>query len=149
LRKAGITLSDRRAVRAQRLLAAAAALAGRPSPSRSDLWPLVFAVPTPQGQRVARDVLRDLLDRSENRTLAAAAAEASLGPLARAARIASAGAEVFAARPAGVDPRDLEAWRLKLEGVAREIDAGFARESLPADLRSLREKIVAVVGART
>jgi MoxR-like ATPase len=109
----------------------------------------VFAVPTSELQSRARDLLRDLLDRSESPTLPAAAAEASLGPLARAARIASAGNELFGARPAdGADPRDLELWRLKLEGVAREIDAGFGAEQMPAELRSLREKIVAEIGVR-
>ena len=41
----------------------------------------------------------------------------------------------------------MEAWRLKLEGVAREIDAGFAREALPANLKTLREAIVTAVAA--
>ena len=127
LRRAGIVLSDRRAVKAQRLVAAAAVMAGRAAPTEADLWPLVVAVPTREGQAAARDALRDVLARSENAALAAAAAEASLGPLARAARIASAGEEALAARPAGGDPEALSAWRLRLEGVAREIDAGFAK----------------------
>jgi MoxR-like ATPase len=149
LRSAGIELSDRRVVKLQGLVAAAAALAGRSAPTEADLWPLVFAVPTSELQSRARDVLRDLLERSESPTLPAAAAEASLGPLARAGRIASAGAEVLAARPSdGSGPRDLELWRLKLESLGREIDAGFSAEQMPEELRTLRERIVSELGAR-
>jgi len=34
---------------------------------------------------------------------------------------------------------------LKLEGVAREIDAGFSKENLPPDLAALREQIVQAI----
>ncbi|MHB8878935.1 MAG: AAA family ATPase, partial [Myxococcaceae bacterium] len=146
LRAAGVSLSDRRVVRSQRLIAAAAVLDGRSTPSRADLWPLVYVVPTAEGQRVARDALRELLDRTQSATLPAAAAEASAGPLARAHRIASSGREALAARPAtGADAKELAAWRLRLESVAREIDAGFATEALPEELGALRALIVEAV----
>ncbi|MCK6546888.1 AAA family ATPase [Myxococcota bacterium] len=147
LRKSGITLSDRRAVKVQRLVAAAAALAGRDTPTEADLWPIVFAVPKADAQAVARDALRELLARSENDALAAAALEASLGPRARATRILDAGRAVLGARPDASDAATFEAWRLKLEGVAREIDAGFVPSALPAELAALRREIVEVVGA--
>lgn len=140
LRHAGIDLSDRRAVRSQRLIAAATALAGREVATTADLWPIVFVVPTAAAQQLARDVLRELLNPSENALLQAAAAEASLGPLARAARLAAAGRELLSARPES--PGDLEGWRLRLEGVAREIDAGFAAEQIPAELSEVRSRLV-------
>jgi MoxR-like ATPase len=143
LRKSGVVLSDRRAVKAQRLVAAAAVMAGRTQPTEADLWPLVTAVPTREGQVAARDALRDVLGRSENAALSAAAAEASLGPLARATRIVAAGEEALGAKPAVDDAEAMEAWRLKLEGVAREIDAGFAKP--PDSLASVRERIVAAL----
>lgn len=147
LRAAGIALSDRRAVKVQRLIAAAAALAGRRTPGVADLWPLVYAVPTKEGQALAREVLRELLASTENPALAAAALEASAGPLARAQRIARAGREVLGGRPAD-GAEELSSWRLKLEGVVREMDAGFAPEALPAELQGLREEIrVALQGA--
>lgn len=146
LRGAGVALSDRRVVRAQRLVAAAAVLDGREAPSRADLWPLLYAVPTAEGQKVARDALRELLDRSKNATLAAAAAEASLGPLARAQRIVAAGRSALAAKPQGGDARELQAWRLRLEAVAREIDAGFAPDSIPPDLAVVRAELVQALG---
>jgi MoxR-like ATPase len=145
LRGAGIGLSDRRMVKAQRLVAAAAALAGRSAPGVADLWPLVYAVPTREGQALARDVLRELLAHSENPALAAAALEASAGPLARAQRIAQAGRAVLAGRPVDGDAEALASWRLKLEGVAREMDAGFAPEALPPELRAVREELRAAL----
>ncbi|MBZ4376617.1 AAA family ATPase [Corallococcus sp. AS-1-6] len=145
LRAAGIALSDRRAVKVQRLVAAAAALAGRTTPGVADLWPLVYAVPTKEAQALARDVLRDVLSASENLALPAAALEASAGPLARAQRIAQAGQVLLVSRPADGDADAVAAWRLKLEGVAREMDAGFAPEALPEALRALRGEVAAVL----
>lgn len=138
LRGAGIALSDRRAVKIQRLIASAAVLAGRSVPTESDVWPIVYAVPTREQQSIARETLRDLLDRTENPALPAAAEEASLGSLARAARLVDAGTQLFDARPDGDDAE----WRLRLEGIAREIDAGFAPERVPPALAELRQRIV-------
>lgn len=157
LRKNGVALSDRRAVRVQRLVAAAGALAGRASPTEADLWPLVTAVPTREEQAVARECLRDLLARSENKALGAAAEEASAGPLARAERLANQAEALLAARPepsarsrvtdgpSPSPPDALESWRLRLEGVAREIDAGFSSTALPPRLASARERIRAAL----
>jgi MoxR-like ATPase len=145
MRSAGIMLTDRRAVKVQKLVAAAAVLAGRTTPTEADLWPVVLAVPSAQGQSMARDCLRDLLAASENATLPAATEEASLGPLARAARLVVSGRTVLAERP-GSD-EGMEAWRLKLEGVAREIDAGFAPDHRPSDLAEVRSQIVAALPA--
>jgi MoxR-like ATPase len=152
LRSAGITLSDRRVVRTQRLIAAAAALAGRDHPTAADLWPIVFALPTGEAQHLGRDVLRDLLARSESGTLLAAPAEGSLGALAKAARIVRDGNALLAEAPAdgGTDGAQhdgaREAWRLRVEGIAREIDAAFARDALPPELAALRKRIVEVLG---
>jgi MoxR-like ATPase len=148
LRAAGIPLSDRRAVRLQALVAAAAALAGREHPTESDLWPIVFAVPTADGQQLARDVLRDLLALSENGTLAAAAEEASAGPLARATRLARAGDAVLAARPADADGAGSGRWRAEVEAIAREIDAGFSPTALPEALCAVRTRIVEALAVR-
>lgn len=146
LRKNGVALSDRRAVKVQRLVAAAAALDGRGTPNTSDLWPIVYAVPTVAGQRIARDALADLLAASNAHALAAAAEDASLGPKARAARIEKAGRALLDEAP---EDRTDEAWRLKLEGVAREIDAAFATDALPDGLAEVRGQIVGIVGAAT
>lgn len=136
LRGAGVRLSDRRAVKSQKVVAAAAVLAGRTVATEADLWPLVFLVPSAEGQELARDVLREQLEDSRNATLAAAAELASRGPLARADRL------VEVARPLLEIPVDRSV-RLKLEGVLREIDAGFLEERRPDALTDIRSAIVA------
>ncbi len=145
LRAAGILLTDRRAVRVQRLIAAAAILAGRTTPTEADLWPLILALPTAEEQTLGRESLRDLLTATENATLRAAAEEASLGPLARAARLADSGRLTLAARPETTEAGPLAVWRLKLEGIIREIDAGFAPETLPPDLATVRTQIAHIL----
>ena len=146
LRGAGINLTDRRAVRAQKLIAAAALMAGRDKPTEADLWPLIFVLPTREQQSLGRDSLRDLLSATQNTTLPVAAEEASLGPLARATRVAQAARQVLEARPANSDGEQDRAWRLQLEGIAREIDAGFTPEQMPAELIELRVRIIEVLG---
>ncbi len=148
LRTAGIGLSDRRAVRLQALVSAAAALAGRTTPTEADLWPIVYAVPAADGQRLARDTLRELLSRSENTTLPAAAEDASAGPLARAGRLARLGEEILSARPTGGDAPAIVRWCARVEAVAREIDAGFPTDGLPEPLRGVRARIVEALEAR-
>lgn len=140
LRAAGIALTDRRVVKLQRLIAAAAVLDGRASASEADLWPIVYAVPTAQAQAQARDVLRPLLSSSSNAALGAAAAEASLSPTARAARLVDAAQALLSNRDG-----EPAVWRLALESVAREIDAGFAADARPAALADARAAIVAAL----
>ena len=142
LRAAGVALTDRRLVKTQKLIAAAAVLAGRTRAGDGDLWPIVSVVPTAAEQAQARDVLRDLLQRSESEVLGSAAIAASRGPLARAQRVAAA-AEVLLAGPAPDDPQAREGWRLKLEAIAREIDASFAADQLPPAIVGVRAAIVA------
>ena len=141
LRRAGVQLSDRRAVQCQRLIAAAAALAGRDAPTDADLWPLLFAVPTPEEQSIAQDVLQDLLSRTTSSALPAAADAASRGPLARAERLVRVAEEVLAERP----PEPGSAWHLRLEGVLREIDASFETAHLPSALADARAALVAAL----
>lgn len=143
LRAAGIALTDRRVVKLQRLVAAAAALDGRTAATDADLWPIVYAVPTAEAQAQAREVLRPILAASANTALVAAAAEASLSPAARAARLVDAARGLLAAGPDG----DPAAWRLQLEAVAREIDAGFAVDTWPPGLAEARAAIVAAIAA--
>ncbi len=140
LRSAGIGLTDRRIVRLQRLIAGAAALAGRSQPSEADLWPIIFALPTQQDQHLGRDVLRDFLAASENLALTSATAESSLGPQARAARILREAAAVIEAPPEDDGAKD--AWRLRVEGIAREIDATFTTDTLTTELAQLRARVV-------
>ncbi|MEZ4307559.1 MAG: AAA family ATPase [Polyangiaceae bacterium] len=145
LRGAGIELSDRRIVRVQRLVAAAAALSGRARSTEADLWPILVALPTAEAQRVGRDTLRGLLAQSSNKALAAAAAETSLGPLARADKLTRDGRALLAIVPEGAEKK--AAHLLRLEGLLREIDASLAPASMPKSLSALREELARIVGS--
>lgn len=144
LRAAGVALSDRRVVKLQRLVAAAAALDGRADATAADLWPIVYAVPTAEGQAQARDTLRPLLEASHNATLGAAAAEASMSAPARAARLVAAAHELLATTPA--EPAH---HRLRLESLLRELDAGFAPDARPPALAEVRASLIAALGDAT
>ncbi|HEY0049396.1 MAG TPA: AAA family ATPase [Pyrinomonadaceae bacterium] len=148
LRNAGINISDRRAVKMQKLVASAAILDGRLEARNSDLWTLVYAIPTSEQQSLSRDILHELMAQTENRTLPFAAEEASMGMKARATRIANLSQEMLENRPA--ETENLPAWKLKLEGIAREIDAGFNAETIPPDLAEVRARLVTILenGAR-
>ncbi|MCX4246145.1 AAA family ATPase [Paraliomyxa miuraensis] len=142
LRGAGIELSDRRVVKLQRLVAAAAVLDGRTRADGRDLWPVVFAIPEPADQDRARDLLRATLETSRNVTLGSAAENASLGPLARAQRLERTAEELLGMELSD-DPTARRRWRLRLEGVARELDAGFPPEDRPESLTAVRARLVA------
>lgn len=144
LRSAGINISDRRAVKMQRLIASAAILDGRTTAQANDLWTLIYAVPTHEQQSLARDSLHELLAETENKTLPFAAEDASLGALARATRLVNIANEILQNRPE--ESENQEAWKLKIEGIAREIDAGFNAETMPKDLAETRAKVVEILG---
>lgn len=145
LRREGVALSDRRAVRTQRLVAAAAVLSGRARATDADLWPVLTAVPTRDEQVVAREVLRDLLQRSESGALMAAAEEVTASPRARAARLREMAEAAMRERDA-VSDESLAAWRLRAESILREADAAFAPGSLPAGLAEARASLASAVG---
>ena len=145
LRGAGIAITDRRAVHAQSLVAAAAAVAGRSTATVADLWPLPLIARTADAQVLARETLDDLLANSDSSALPFAAEELSLGPAARASRIESdcrALAESVSVEPGVPLGRDD---RLRFEAVLREIDAGFGPEDLPPNLVPVRAWLVGAV----
>lgn len=131
LRKEGIGLSDRRSVRAQNLIAAAAAISGRERATSADLWPLLLAVPTEAEQKLARQCLESLLCDTDNSALHHLAQEVSSAPAVRARALLEAGQKALTPPVDG----------LRVEGVLRDIDAGFAKDSLPEDLARLRDQL--------
>lgn len=133
LREAGIPLSDRRIVKSQRLIAAAAVLAGRTEATEADLWPLLYVLATRSAQHSAREVLRDLLSSAANPNLFSAVEEATLQPLSRVARLTEMASSLLA-------NEDL-AQAGAIEALLREIDANFLPTSLPAELDSLRARL--------
>ncbi len=141
LRGAGLTLSDRRIVKAQRLVAAATVLAGRTRATQADLWPLFYVMPTHAAQVQAQDALRDTLAAAANPTLRAAVEQAALQPVSRVARL------VDAARACLERPTDDTTTTTLAEALLREIDANFDTDALPPDLADARTALVARVGA--
>ncbi|MFI6977683.1 AAA family ATPase [Embleya sp. NPDC050154] len=144
MRAAGVPITDRRAVRSQRLVASAAVLDGRVVAEAGDLWTLPLIAPDPAAQTAAREVLADLIGDAANRGLFHAAEEYSRGSAARALRLVAAGRDLLDRY--GTEPAD-EDRRLRLEAVLREIDAGFATPDLGAELAAIRERLIAAVGS--
>lgn len=136
LRQAGVELTDRRLVRIQRLISAAAVLNDRTRAEPEDLWPLVFALPNPDTQSLARNVLKQQLDASRSDAMPGAAQEATQGRAARAKLLEERAAVLLT-----TELKDA-AWRLQLEGVARDIDAAFSSETIPENLKTRRQLIV-------
>jgi MoxR-like ATPase len=133
LRAVGIQLSDRRIVKSQRLIAAAAVLSGRLAASESDLWPLLYALPTQEAQLHAREVLSEQLAHSANTNLLSAVEEATLQPLSRVARLVESAQGCLA--------RSDDAQQADAETLLREIDANFSTDNLPAELAELRGRL--------
>jgi MoxR-like ATPase len=145
LRVGGVALSDRRVVRAQKLIAAAAAFNGRDRAEPADLWPLVYAVPTAEQQVTARDLLSSILETTDNAVLHAAAEDAARGPLIRARRLVATADDLLASL-SETSPPDL-AWRLRVEALLREIDAGFAESDRTPELGQKRQRLVDAITA--
>ncbi|ALN58837.1 ATPase RavA [Lysobacter enzymogenes] len=141
LRGAGLSLSDRRIVKAQRLIAAAAVLAGRDHATEADLWPLFYVLPTREAQVAAQDVLRDSLAAAANPTLRAAVEHAALQPVSRVARL------LEAARACLAGPGDAPGAGVIAEALLREIDANFDVDALPAELAAERARLAERVSA--
>jgi MoxR-like ATPase len=66
LRKAGIEVSDRRAVKLQRLIAASALLCGRQAAQRTDLWVLRYIWDTEEQREVIAALVQETLEKAES-----------------------------------------------------------------------------------
>ncbi len=135
MRGAGIELSDRRAVRSQRLIAAAAALDGRTAAEPPDLWVLPMIAPTADDQATAQEVLADLIAEASSASLVHAAEQFSRGRRARAARLTATSEELLESLTDSPDDR------LRVEAALREIDAGFATSEMPEPLALVRARL--------
>jgi MoxR-like ATPase len=62
-------------------------------------------------------------------------------------RLAQVGSEVLAAEPSERNER--QAWRLKLEGVVREMDASLAPEQISDELSAVRSSIIRILETET
>lgn len=71
LRRAGIPVSDRRAVKLQRLVAASAVLCGRPQANVSDQWVLRYVWDNEEQREVIAAIVQDAIDKCDEATLLA------------------------------------------------------------------------------
>ncbi|MEU8424768.1 AAA family ATPase [Micromonospora sp. NPDC048835] len=142
MRQAGVPLSDRRVVRSQRLVAAAATLDGRGAATADDLWVLPLIAPTLDAQASALEALSDLVAQGRNASLVYAAEEFARGPQARAARLVETGRRLLDELGTGPLTHD---GRLRYEATLREIDAGFVLADAPQALQEMRGLLVAAI----
>ena len=133
LRQKGLQLSDRRIVKSQRLIAAAAVLSGRTAASHADLWPLLYVLPTQAAQISAREVLQDMLIHAASDHLHLAVEQAVQQPKSRESRLLEQAHTLLQAPQ--VESGQVEA-------ILKEIDANFSAEQLSDDLGSARQQLV-------
>jgi MoxR-like ATPase len=141
LRQVGLQMSDRRIVKAQRLIAAAAVLGGRMQATEADIWPLLYALPTEAAQQSARESLGDIFAHATSPTLFSAAEAATQQPLSRGPRLAEAAQRCLAVQGDGQ--------RTAIEALLREIDANYSEQTLPAELVEWRPQLAAAMSAST
>ncbi len=145
IRLTGATLSDRKLVKAQKLIAAAALLRGASAAGEEDLWPVTFLVQSQPQQQEIRELLQTELQQSRNPVLSQSVAAATYGPTAHAARLAEEATLLLETRPAlDTDPL-YERWLVRLETMQMRIDAAFDAEALPQQLRAVRASIDALL----
>lgn len=145
LRVGGLVLSDRRLVKGQKLIAAAALLAGRSKASVADLWPVIYMVQDQGLQAEVKDLLAAELAKGENALLIESVSYSSFGPQALASELVQYGQTLLAEKPALASDPAYEMWQVKLEALLIRIDAGFPEDDLPENLALLKSGLVASV----
>ncbi|QNQ08486.1 AAA family ATPase [Sphingomonas alpina] len=145
LRLVGVTMSDRKIVKAQKLIAAAALLRGETVAGPQDLWPITYLVQDKAQQAEASELLHAELKDSFNPVLTDSVAKATYGPTAHAAYLTEQATHLLETRPALTTDRLYEIWLVRLETMLIRIDAAFDSETLPQQLRVLRASLQAVL----
>ena len=147
LRNRGVDLSDRRLVKGQKCIAAAALVAGRMQAGPEDLWPIVFLIQDKAAQQEMRDLLQEELKASTNDVFANAVKEASLGPHAHIQDLQQYGLKLLEEKPKLQAGMSWESWLVRAEALLTQIDAGFRKDAIPENLRSLRAGLAAICQA--
>jgi MoxR-like ATPase len=147
LRNRGVNLSDRRLVKGQKCIAAAALVAGRMEAGPQDLWPIIFLIQDKAVQQDIRDLLQEELKASTNDVFANAVKEASLGAHAHIQDLQRYGLKLLEDKPKLQAGMSWEAWLVRAEALLTQIDAGFRKDALPENLRSLRAGLAAICQA--
>ena len=109
-----------------------------------DLWPIIFLIQDKAVQQEMRDLLQEELKASTNDTFANAVKEASLGAHAHIQDLQRYGLKLLEEKPKLQSGMSWEAWLVRAEALLTQIDAGFRKETLPENLRSLRAGLTAI-----
>lgn len=148
VRLLGATLSDRKIIKGQKLIAAAASLRGVQAAGPEDLWPITFLVQSKDQQDQARELLQAELKNSHNPILTHSVAKATYGQTAHAAHLTEQATLLLEVRPA-IRTDDLyEVWLVRLETMLTRIDAAFGSDTLPQHLRVVRASIEGLLGSQ-
>jgi MoxR-like ATPase len=147
LRMIGVVISDRKAVKAQKLVAAAALLRGDTAASAQDLWPITYLVQDKAQQVEVSELLATELKESMNPVLRESVAKATYGPTAHAAHLNHKITTLLDARPANTGDPAYEIWLVRLETLMTEIDAAFSAETLSEQMRTLRSSMQGILDA--
>lgn len=99
LRLLGVPLSDRKIIKGQKAIAAAALLRGQMKAGLEDLWPVTYLIQDQARQGEASELLQEELKHSHNPVLTASAVEASYGITAHAARFLNSCAGFWKMKP--------------------------------------------------
>lgn len=148
MRLIGVTLSDRKIVKAQKLIAAAALLRGAQAAGPEDLWPVTYLVQSKVQQEEVRELLHVELKESRNPVLTNSVAAATYGPTAHAARLTEEATNLLEQRPALPSDPLHEVWLVRLETMMMRIDAAFNDQALPQQLRVLRASVENVLASQ-
>lgn len=141
LRILGVAVSDRKIVKAQKLIAAAALMRGAQVAGPEDLWPVTYLVQDQAQQSEVSELLNAELKDSFNPVLSDSVARATYGPTAHAAHLAQQATDLLEARPAIVTDPLHEIWLVRLETLLTAMDAAFGEDDMPQQLRVLRSSI--------
>lgn len=147
VRLIGVTLSDRKLVKGQKLIAAAALLRGSGVAGPEDLWPITYLVQSKAQQEQVRELLHAELQHSRNPVLTGSVAQATYGPTAHAAYLTEQASLLLEARPALASDPLHEIWLVRLETMLTRIDAAFDAKTLPQQLRVVHASIESLLAA--
>jgi MoxR-like ATPase len=145
LRLMGVVMSDRKVVKAQKLIAAAALLRGGSAAGPQDLWPITYLVQDKSQQAEVSELLNAELKESFNPVLTDSVVKATYGPTAHAAYLTAQVTQLLEARPALATDRLYEIWLVRLETMLTAIDAAFNADTLPQHLRALRASVQTIL----
>lgn len=149
IRLTGVVMSDRKIVKGQKLIAAAALLRGSAVAGPEDLWPITYLVQSKAQQEEVRELLHAELKHSINPVLSNSVAHATYGPTAHAAHLTEQATLLLESRPALVTDPLHEIWLVRLETMLTRIDAAFDAKTLPQQLRVVRASLETVLEAHS